>query len=138
MTIKLKRVIGSGLVAGLAINILGMALIPVLGNRMDEVLESRALAPLSGGAMAYFGIMSLILGVIIVWMYAIAIPRLGSGMKTAAIISVVVWFLTYFWSNASMVAFGFMPIGMTAIGTVWGLVELIAAGVIGALLYKDG
>ena len=50
-------------------------------------------------------------------------------------VSVLVWFMTYFWSNASMVAFGFMPLSLTVIGTAWGLVELVVAGQAGARLY---
>ena len=87
--------------------------------------------------MIYFGIMSLLLGVFVVWLYAAILPRYGPGLKTAVIASSVIWFFTYFWSNASMVAYGFMPVRITVIGTLWGLVELVVAGVVGARLYKE-
>lgn len=137
MSINMKSVFTSGLVAGIIINISAMGMVPIVGNEMNTVLENRALPPLSSGAMAYFGIMSFILGIFLVWFYAAMSPRFGPGIKTAVIVSVVVWFLTYFWSNASMVAFGFMPFTLTVIGTAWGLVELLVASVIATRLYKE-
>jgi hypothetical protein len=133
----MQSVLTSGLVAGITINISGVALVPVIGKEMDAILEQQGLAPLGVGAMIYFGVMSLILGIFLVWIYALARPRLGARLKTAVIVSLVVWFLTYFWSNAAMVVFGFMPVSTTVIGTAWGLVEILLAGIIGARLYQE-
>jgi hypothetical protein len=58
MSINIKNVFTSGLVAGIIINISAMGMVPIVGNEMNTVLENRALPPLSSGAMAYFGIMS--------------------------------------------------------------------------------
>jgi hypothetical protein len=137
MSINMKNVFTSGFVAGIVINISAIGMVPIIGNEMNTVLENRALPPLSSGAMAYFAIMSLILGMFLVWFYAAICPRFGPGTKTAVIVSLVVWFLTYFWSNASMVAFGFMPFRLTVIGTAWGLVELLVASAIATRLYKE-
>ena len=137
MAISIKGVLTGGIVAGIIINVSAIPIVPLVGEQMDIALKDRYLPPMSGGAMAYFGIMSLLLGVFLVWMYAAVRPRLGSGPKTAAIVSVLVWFLTYFWSNASMVAFGFLPMSLTVIGTAWGLVELVVAGQVGARLYRE-
>jgi hypothetical protein len=136
MSINFKSVIISGLVAGLIINVSGILMVPMVGKEMEVALLNRGLPPMGGGAMAFFGIMSLILGMFIVWLYATLIESLGSGPKTALIVSLVVWFLTYFWANASMVAYGFMPVLLTVIGTICGLVELVVAGQVGARLYK--
>ncbi len=136
MSINYKSVITSGLVTGLIINVSAIFMIPVVGKEMEATLLERGLPPMDAGAMAFFGIMSLILGMFIVWLYALFIESLDPGPKTALIVSLVVWFLTYFWANASMAAFGFMPVMLTLIGTAWGLVELVAAGQAGARLYK--
>jgi hypothetical protein len=61
----------------------------------------------------------------------------GPGNKTAAIASFIVWFLAYFFSNAAKVAYGFLPVRLTAIGTAWGLVEVLLAGWIGSRLYRE-
>lgn len=137
MAINVKGVLTGGLVAGLIINISAIFMVPFVGNQMDEALKARNLPPMSGGAMAYFGVMSLVLGVILVWLYAAVRPRLGPGPKTAAIVSLLVWFLAYFFANVSNVVFGFMPIHLTVVGTAWGLVELVVAGEVGARLYNE-
>jgi len=137
MAINVKGVLTSGLVAGLIINVSAIFMVPVVGNQMEEALKARNVPPMGGGAMAYFGVMSFVLGVILVWLYAAVRPRLGPGPKTAAIVSILVWFLAYFFANVSNVVFGFMPLHLTVMGTVWGLVELLVAGEVGARLYNE-
>jgi hypothetical protein len=137
MPVNYKSVLVSGLVAGMAIIISAMAMVPFVGDEMDKVLANRGLPPLSNLAMAYVGITSLITGIILVWLYAVAKAHFGPGKKTAAIAAITVWFLAYFLCNVSMVVYGFMPIRLTVIGTAWGLVELLLAGMIGSYLYKE-
>jgi hypothetical protein len=137
MSINMKSVLISGSVAGMAIIASAMAMVPVVGNEMDRALADRGLPPLSKPAMAYFALFSLIMGLFLVWLYAVAKTHFGPGKKTALIVSFTVWFLAYFLSNASKVAYGFMPLRLTVIGTAWGLVELLLAGMIGSCLYKE-
>lgn len=137
MSINMKSVLISGSVAGMMIIASAMAMVPVVGNEMDRALADRGLPPLSKPAMAYFALFSLIMGLFLVWLYAVAKTHFGPGKKTALIVSFTVWFLAYFLSNASKVAYGFMPIRLTVIGTAWGLVELLLAGTIGSCLYKE-
>ena len=137
MAINVKSVLGSGLVAGLIINASAIAMVPMVGNQMDEALAARNLPPMGGGAMAFFGMVSLMLGFALVWLYAAVRPRLGPGPRTAAIVSLIVWFLAYFLANVSNVVYGFMPVHLTVVGTVWGLVELVVAGEVGARLYTE-
>ena len=134
---NVRSVLTSGVAAGFVIILCEIVLVPIIGDEMDLVLRDRGLPALSGGAMTYFGIMSLLLGIFIVWLYAAVLPRLGPGVKTSIVVSTIVWFFTYFWSNASMVAYGFMPVRITFIGTLWGLLELVLAGIVGARLYKE-
>lgn len=137
MAINVKGLLTSGLVAGLIINISAIFMVPVVGNQMEEALKARNVPPMGGGAMAYFGVMSLFLGIVLVWLYAAVRPRFWPGPKTAAIVSILVWFLAYFGANVSNVVYGFMPTQLTVIGTIWGLVELVVAGEVGARLYNE-
>ena len=137
MAINAKSVLISGSISGMAIIVSAMAMVPFVGNEMDEVLANRGLPPLSNLAMAYVGFASLITGIFLVWLYAVAKAHFGPGKKTAAIVSIIVWFLAYFLCNVSMAVYGFMPIRLTVIGTAWGLVELLLAGLIGSYLYKE-
>ena len=56
MAINAKSVLISGSISGMAIIVSAMAMVPVVGNEMDEVLANRGLPPLSHLAMAYVGI----------------------------------------------------------------------------------
>src|SRR5688572_26364563 len=137
MFINVKRLLVSGLVSGLIINISAIAMVPMVGDQFNEVLASRGLPPLSNMSMAYFSIVSFMFGFLLVWLYAVAKVQFGAGIKTAAGVAFTVWFFTYFLANVSMVVYGFMPIGLTVIGTAWGLVELLLASLVGFRLYKE-
>lgn len=112
-------------------------MVPVVGNEFDVVLASRGLPPLSNMAMLFFSMISFINGVFLVGLYVLVKEQFGAGIKTAVIVSLVFWFLTYFLANASLVAYGFMPVRLTVIGTVWGLGELLLASIVGSKLYKE-
>jgi len=137
MKINVKSVFTSGLVSGLIINLSAISMVPVVGNEFDVVLASRGLPPLSNMAMLFFSMISFINGVFLVGLYALVKEQFGSGIKTAVIVSLVFWFLTYFLANASLVVYGFMPVRLTVIGTAWGLGELLLAGIVGSKLYKE-
>ncbi len=137
MKINVKSVLTSGLIAGLIISLSAITMVPVVGNEMDLVLENRGLPPLSNMAMLFFVILSFINGISLILLYALVKERLGAGIRTAVIVSVAFWFITYFLSNASLIAYGFMPVRLTIIGTIWGLGELLLAGIVGSKLYKE-
>lgn len=132
MPVNGKSVLLSGVIAAMIIIASAAAMVPLVGNEMDQALADRGLPPLGGPAMAFFGVFSLVMGIVLVWLYAVIRAHFGAGKKTAAIASFIVWFLAYFFSNAAKVAYGFLPIRLTAIGTAWGLVEVALAGLIGA------
>ncbi|HET9929330.1 MAG TPA: hypothetical protein VFQ35_01525, partial [Polyangiaceae bacterium] len=75
MAINLKRVLVGGLVAGLTVAVCGAALVPIVGDEMREALSRLRLPPLTPGAMAYFGLVSLVIGLVLVWLYAALQPR---------------------------------------------------------------
>lgn len=136
MAVNIKSVLSSGLVAGIIINIAGFGLVPIVGDQMNEVLHNFALPPLGPGAMIYFPLWSLLLGIFMMWMFAFVQSKFESKLKAAVAVSLIVWFLAYFSSNAALVAYGFMPLPLVVIGTLWGLMEVLIAGIVGSKLYK--
>ena len=136
MNINLKSVLLVGLVAGVAIILSAVTMVPIVGNEFDENLARFDLPPLGVGAMLYFTSVSLVFGVIVVWIYAVILPSMVSKYRAAIISSLLVWLLAYFLPNVSMVVYGFMPVKLTVIGTIWGLGEILLAGIVGARLYK--
>jgi hypothetical protein len=87
--------------------------------------------------MAFITAVSLVNGMVLVWVYAAVRPRLGPGPRTAAVTGLVVWLMAYCLPNLSNAAFGFLPLKLTLIGTLWGLAELLGASLIGAWLYRE-
>jgi hypothetical protein len=137
MAINVKSASTSGLVAGIVIIIVGFGLVPILGKQMNEVLASRSLPPLGIGAMIFFPLLSILFGLSIVWLYALIQPAFRSKLKAAFVSALIVWFYVYLLPNAALVAYGFMPLSLSAIGTAWGLLEVFAGGIVGYRLYKE-
>ncbi len=136
-SVNLKSVLIAGFVSGIIILISALSMVPAVGNEMDEILASRGLPPLSKWAMVFFCFVSISNGILLVFLYSILKHWFVSKIKTAIISSLIVFFFSYLLSNASLVAYGFMPVKFTIIGTVWGLGELLLAGLVGAGLYKE-
>jgi hypothetical protein len=137
MTINVKSAFTSGLVAGIIIIIIGFGLVPILGNQMNAVLESRSLPPLSNGAMGFFAFVSITFGISVIWFYALIQSKFKSKLKAAVVSAIIFWFYAYFLPNAALVAYGFMPFSLSAIGTAWGILEVLIASIIGSRLYKE-
>ncbi len=136
-TINFKSVIFTGLLCGLTILISGLTMIPVAGNEMNEILASRGVPPLSNWAIVMICFVSISNGVFLVFLYSLLKPFWVSKIKTAIISSLIVFIFTYFFSNISLVIYGFMPLKFTIMGTLWGLGELLLAGLVAAKLYKE-
>jgi small-conductance mechanosensitive channel len=135
--INLKSVFSSGFVSGIIINISAITMVPAVGDEMDNLLANKGLPPLSNSDMVFFSFVSFVFGIFLMFLYAVLRPHLGSRLKTAIIVSLIVWFVTYFLSNVSLIIYGFMPVKLVVIGTVWGLGELLLASVVGTGLYKE-
>ena len=136
--INTRGVVTGGLVAGLIIDISEYILNePVLGASMAAALAVHNLPPIGGNAIAVFTILGFLLGIVLVWLYAAIRPRFGPGPKTAVRAGVAVWFLAYFWGAISFAVLGVFPARLLTIGLLWGLVELIVAGLVGGRLYSE-
>jgi hypothetical protein len=137
MGFNVTRVLLGGLIAGIVISLSAITMVPFVGNEMDMALARFNLPPLSPGAMAFFVAVSLIIGQIVVGLYAAILPRTGQRTRSAITVALVIWVVGYLLPNISMVVYGFMPVKLTAIGTVWGLGELLLASLVGARFYKE-
>ena len=78
------------------------------------------------------------LGFMLVWTYAAIRPRFGAGVKTAICASTLVWGLAYLYPNLFMIIINIFPRDMIVMATIWGLVEMVVAGIAGAWVYKEG
>ena len=115
----------------------GFGLVPILGNQMEAVLESRSLPPLGIGAMVYFTFVSVTFEMAVILLYALIQPGFKSKLKAAVVSALIFWFYAYFLPNAALVAYGFMPCTLSTIGTAWGILEVVTASIVGSRLYKE-
>jgi hypothetical protein len=136
-SINWKSALTSGLVAGIIVIIIGFGLVPILGNQMNEVLQSRLLPPLSNGAMVFFAFVSISFGMSVTLLYVLIRSKFKSKLQAAVISAIIFWFYAYFLPNAALVAYGFMPFTLSAIGTAWGILEIFTACAVGSRLYKE-
>lgn len=137
-SINTRKVVLGGVLAGLIINISEYILNePVLGAEVAQIMAAHNLPQMGGAAIALFLIFGFALGLVLVWLYAAIRPRFGPGPKTAAIAGVAVWFLAYVTSTLNLGAIGLLPLRLLFIGLVWGLIELLAAALVGGWLYSE-
>jgi hypothetical protein len=136
------KVLVGGLAAGVVLvawDVITQVLL--LGDRFAAELEV-AMGPgaaermQTGGAIATFVVMDLILGLALVWLYAAIRPRFGPGMTTAVYAAIFAWLL------ASVIYVSFVVAGLTTVGTfalaavIWLIGVIVAAGV-GGRLYTE-
>ena len=82
--INSSRVVLGGLTAGLVLCAGEFILSkPLLGGMWSAVTEARNLPPVGLGRIPVFVLMNLVLGIVLVYLYAAIRPRYGAGPKTA-------------------------------------------------------
>jgi hypothetical protein len=136
--INLGRVIIGGIAAGIVINVFEYVLNGVILNDQWTALMNSINRPvLDGTHIAYFMAFGFVQGLVAVWAYAAIRPRFGEGPKTAIIAALLMWVTTYALTDAVPTIMGVfeLPMALMMIGV--GLVEIVAATLVGAYLYKE-
>ncbi len=137
-SINMGRVVIGGLVAGLLINISEFILNGVvLAADMNAAMKALNRPPVDGSMIVWFVLLAFGIGIMAVWVYAAVRPRFGPGVQTAICASLLVWGLAYLYPNVSTIVLGLFPTKLIVIATVWGLAELLVAGVAGAWIYTE-
>jgi hypothetical protein len=132
------RVLLGGLVAGVVLNI-GEWLLNgvVLAKQMEEFFRKCGLTMPGSSALVILIVITFVLGIVIVFVYAAIRPRFGPGPKTAMIAGLIAWFCVYVYNNIVGAALGFVPTNLLVIALAWGLVEYILGAIAGAWVYKE-
>jgi hypothetical protein len=136
--INIGRVVAGGLLAGLVLNI-GETILNlfVIAEQMDQAIAARNLPPIDTRAIMSFVVMCFGLGIGIVWLYAAIRTRFGPGMPTAILNGAVVWFFAFLWPQMGNAVMQIYPVDVILIGLAWGLIEVLAASVAGAWVYRE-
>ena len=135
--INLARVFLGGLLAGLIINIFEYVLNGVVfASQWDAFMKAlgRQMRP---GAIPFFIVSAFVAGIGVVWLYAVARPRLGVGPKTAALTGAAYWFFACAIPAANHTAANLVPGHLTLAITFILLVGVLIASVCGAWVYKE-
>jgi len=132
------RVLLGGLVAGLVINI-GEYLLNevVLVRQMEETFRRLSLPRPGGNFIAVAVFLTLLLGIVIVLLYAMIRQRFGPGPRTAVVAGLIVWFCIYIYAGILTGTLVAIPVHLLGLGIFWGLVEYSFGAVLGAWVYKE-
>jgi hypothetical protein len=135
------RILTGGLAAGGVIILANVAAQVLLGERvqndMNAWMPGAAARMQAGGAAVVAGLaMKLTIGVILVWLYAVARPRWGPGMGTASLSALAVWTLgaIYF---ADFPLVGMLSWSTYALLEALQLLAFLSAAWVGAWLYAE-
>lgn len=136
--INVNRWLAGGIAAGILIWILeGLGSLAYMGQ-MEAALEAHSISlEMSAGMMIVGILVSLLVGLTLVFFYAAARPRFGPGPRTAVIVAVVLWAGSYLVSLVGYYMLGLFPVGLLAMWAVIGLIEVILAGLLGGVIYKE-
>jgi len=138
MKINIGRVLLGGLVAGVILNIGEIVLNDiVLKKQMEDWLVSRNVRAAGGTFVAVAVGLTFLLGIALVWLYAMIRPRFGPGPKTAVVSALVAWFMICVYAGIIYGLIFEAPLNLLIIGFGWGLVEYIVGALGGAWLYKE-
>jgi hypothetical protein len=136
--INFTRVLLGGLVAGVVLNIGEFILNDmILAAQMKELLGRLNLPDPGGSFIAVAVILTLVIGVVIVWMYAAMRPRLGPGPKTAICAGIIAWIFVCVYCGVINGIVLQAPTNFLIIAIAWCFVEYVLAAIAGAWLYKE-
>jgi hypothetical protein len=84
-------------------------------------------------------LVTYILGIASVWLYAAIRPRFGAGARTAIVAGLAVWVLAHVWSGVylGMGFLGLITPKLAFVPVAWGLVEAPLGTLAGAWLYRE-
>jgi hypothetical protein len=136
--INVSRWLLGGVVAAVVIWLIeGVASVFYMAD-MEAALDAHGLKmEMSASTWAMSVVVSLLVGLALVFFYAASRPRFGAGPRTAVIVAAALWAGATVVQIAGYQMLGIFPVSMLATWGVIGLVELILAALAGAWLYRE-
>lgn len=136
--INVGRWLAGGVAAGVVIWLIEGGASVLYMDDMETALQAHGLAmEMTLGVWAITVLVSLLVGLTLVFFYAAARPRFGAGPRTAIMVAVALWIGGYLVSLLGYQMLDLFPAGMLAMWAVVGLVELLVAGLVGGWLYRE-
>ncbi len=133
------RVFVGGLVAGIVTFVLGAVMTTIWAKDFEAGMTALGhpfALPKSPETVFSILVMNLVLGIVIVWLYAGIRPRYGPGPKAAAVAGFAMW-VVFSLSDVLFMSIGVLPVRAMVAPIAVGLVSFIAAAEAGARYYKE-
>jgi len=137
--INWSRVFVGGLVAGIVTFVIGGLITAIWAKELEAGITALGhpyAIPKSPGTLLSVFLVNLVLGLVLVWLYAGIRPRYGPGPKTAAAGGVAIWLIMAM-SDVFFITIGVLPVRPFVAPIAAGLVATLAAAEVGAWLYKE-
>jgi hypothetical protein len=136
--INFGRVLLGGILAAVVLNIGEYVLNEkVLKTQMKEFFAKHNFTD-PGKNFMFIAIGStIVLAIVMIWVYALIRPRLGPGVMTAIVAAFIIWFGVYLYSSVFFVCLFGSSLHTALLTCAWGLVEYILAAIVGAWVYKE-
>jgi hypothetical protein len=136
--ININRWLLGGLVAGVIMWLAEGAASMLYMADMEAAMTAHGLSMTAGTGTVLISLaVSLIAGLVLVFLYAAARSRFGPGPKTAAKMAVVMWLGGYLLSILGYKMMGLFPDRMLMLWAVVGLAEMVVASIAGAWVYHE-
>lgn len=137
--INTGKVITGGLAAGVVMNVIDFLANMLLASDFAANTARLGLDPAvaeSTTAMATWVVVDLLMGVVVVFLYAAMRPRFGAGPRTASVSGIMIWL------PVSLVLYGFATMGMLDAPVYWkataiSLLNALVSANVGGWLYKE-
>ncbi len=136
--INVPRVLLGGLVAAAVIWVLEGVASVLYMDQMQQAMEAHGLSmDMSAKVWALSILVSYLVGVVAVFLYAGCRPRFGPGAKTAVIVGVAVWLGGYVVCIIGYHMLALFPDAMLVQWGLIGLVEMVVGTIAGAAVYRE-
>lgn len=141
MRINWSKVLLGGVIAGVVIIVIDFItntyiLGPKSVAELDAFKPGLGSSMTQGGGMWMYMVLDLLMGFLLVWLYAAIRPRFGPGPGTAVKAAVALWIMS------CISYYGWLQMGMFSAGLWWsfgivGLINLVIAAIVGARFYSE-
>lgn len=136
--INVGRWLIGGLLAGILLWVMeGVASTFYLADMQTAMLAHNLSMEVGPGSIAISVLVSLLVGLMLVFFYAASRPRFGPGPRTAVSVAIVLWAGCYLVSLLGYQMMGLFPPSLLVLWGAVGLVEMAVAGLVGAWLYRE-
>ncbi|MEJ2247654.1 MAG: hypothetical protein P8Y80_16500 [Acidobacteriota bacterium] len=134
-----SRVFLGGLLAGVVLLALGFAVYAIYMEKLyAPAIEALGLSTqMTAWLYILAVVMSLISGILAVWLYSAMRPRYGAGPKSAVIAGIAFYVLSGLLPAVSLGLMGMFPTNVLVIDGLTALVICVVATLAGAWVYKE-